>query len=148
MQRKVIALRPGERVGDAIRELERAGVSGAPVMDGGRLVGIVSLDELFRCAGVDPRRVMTEGPWHRYEHVVASSPRTVAEAMSRRVVSLPPGTPIARVALTMREFGINRIPIVDQEGTLHGIVARDDVITAVAEAALRVRGMRSSMAPD
>jgi CBS domain-containing protein len=71
MQGKVIVLRPDEPLQDAVVRLERAGVSGAPVMDRDQLAGMVSLADMFRTAGIDPKIVATSGPWHRYERSVA-----------------------------------------------------------------------------
>jgi CBS domain-containing protein len=135
MQRIVLTLSPDTAMGDAVQALERAGVSGAPVVEGNRVVGVVSLGDLFRAAGVDPKHAATSGPWHRYERFVSRSGRTVAFAMSRHVISVPPDTPISAVASIMRTEGINRVPVVDEGGQLLGIVARDDVIRAVADVA-------------
>ena len=135
MQTEVVSLSPDLPMGEAVRILERAGVSGGPVVEDGRLVGVVGLSDLFRAAGIDPRHVATSGPWHRYERFVDRSGRTVRYAMSRRVVSLPVTAPIGQVAALMRMERVNRIPIVDDGGSVIGIVARDDVIEAVARAA-------------
>jgi CBS domain-containing protein len=111
------------------------------VRDGERIVGMVNLSDLFRSAGVSPADAATSGPWHRYEHMMSTSKvgRTVADAMTTDVVMLPPDALIAEAAAVMRHHGVNRIPVVDADGVLLGIVARDDVIAAVAEAA-RPRG--------
>jgi CBS domain-containing protein len=142
MQRKVIVLRPGEPLQDAIRQLERAGVSGGPVMEGERVVGMVSLADMFRSAGVDPNLAATSGPWHRYEHFVANSHLTVADAMSKRLVTISLGATIAEAAEAMRSNAVNRVPVLDDEGSLIGIVARDDIIAAVAAASRAVRPRR------
>jgi CBS domain-containing protein len=142
MQRKVIVLRPGDPLQDAIRQLERASVSGGPVMDGEALVGMVTLADMFRAAGLDPNVAATSGPWHRYERVVARSHRTVADAMSKRLVTIPLGATIAEAAEAMRANSVNRVPVLDDEGTLVGIVARDDIIAAVAAASRTVRTRR------
>jgi CBS domain-containing protein len=156
MQRIVLTLSPDLPMGEAVHALERAGVSGAPVVDGDRVVGVVSLGDLFRAVGVDPRHAATSGPWHRYERFVSSSGRTVRFAMSTHVVSVAPGTPIGDVAALMRAEGINRVPVITTDGRLVGIVARDDVIRAVAEVAralheqatLEVRTHESLIEPD
>jgi CBS domain-containing protein len=133
MQRAVVVLRPDHPIGEAARELERRGVSGAPVVEGRRPVGIVTLRDLFESAGV-PEPVATSGPWRRYERHLDASHKSVAEAMTRTVVTLPLGAPIPTAARLMRERKINRIPIVDPEGHVRGIVARDDIVEAVARA--------------
>ncbi|HXF71045.1 MAG TPA: CBS domain-containing protein [Actinomycetota bacterium] len=153
MQRRVAALHPEAPVGDAVRELERAGVSGGPVVESGRVVGMVSFSDLFEAVGVPRARVSTSGPWHRFEHWVGASPLRVRDVMTRHVVILQTGTPLSQAAEAMWTHGVNRIPIVTPEGTLVGIVARDDVIRAVAEAGRRSRAVpahpgASRMEPD
>ena len=151
MQRGVVALRCDEKLAEAIRDLERAGISGAPVMDGDRVVGIATLADLFEAAGVPPRQAATTGPWHRYEHLIATIPATVETAMTGSVVTVPPGTPITAVAAVMEINGVNRIPVVSADGRLAGIVARDDIVRAVARLARSVYNdppRPRTMAPD
>lgn len=137
MQRRVVVVACDQSLGSAARELERAGVSGAPVTEGGRVVGVVTLRDLFQAAGVSPATVATTGPWHRYEHLMARATGTVADAMSRHVVTIRPEASVASAAAAMRAHGVNRIPVVDETGALRGIVARDDVVEAVARLAGR-----------
>jgi len=134
METKVVSLRPEQSLQEAAFDLERAEVSGAPVVDGGRVVGMVSLSALFTAAGVEFEKAATSGPWHRYEHALAKSSRSVGDVMTTTVVVLAPDTPITEAAAIMRERGVNRIPIVDADGGLVGIVARDDIVAAVAGA--------------
>lgn len=135
MRRSVIVLSPEQSLGEAARILEREGVSGAPVTDGRHLVGVVSLADLFRAAGIEPDEVATSGPWHRHESAMAQSGRTVAHAMQRNVATVAPDQPIAEIAALMHARGVNRIPVVSADGIVVGIVARDDIVAAVARAA-------------
>ncbi len=132
MRRSVVVLAPDRSIGEAARILEREGISGAPVTEGGRIVGMVSLADLFRSAGVRPEDAATSGPWHRHEIAMAQSGRTVAVAMQTNVATVPPDAPIGEVAALMRRRGVNRIPVVSPDGIVVGIVARDDIIEAVA----------------
>ncbi|HEX9235277.1 MAG TPA: CBS domain-containing protein [Actinomycetota bacterium] len=133
MEPNVVTLRPDHPLEDAIRRLEQAGVSGAPVVEDGLVVGMVSLAELFEEAGVAVRLTLTTGPWLRYEHKAAKSKGTVAAAMNQAVVALGLTASVAEAAAVMLDRGVNRIPIVDDNGALRGIVARDDVLRAVAK---------------
>jgi CBS domain-containing protein len=146
METNVVVLRPDQPLQEAIRALERGEVSGGPVMEGDRLVGMASLADLFRAAGVDPKLAATSGPWHRYEHTVGASKRVVADAMTRGIVSLTPDATIAQAAEAMRANEVNRIPIVDAGGALRGIVARDDIVAAVAAASQALHSGRRRVA--
>jgi CBS domain-containing protein len=118
----------------AARRMEDSGVSGAPVVDEGRVVGVVTLADLLARAGAK-RPIMTSGPFLRVEGALADL--KVDEAMTAQVVTANPDWPLARAVSMMEEAGVNRLPVVDVEGRLVGILARDDVIRAIARSARR-----------
>lgn len=153
MQTDPVVLRPDQSLEEAGRRLERAGVSGGPVMSNGAVVGMLSLSDLFEACGIPLGRVATSGPWHRYERALAESEKTVADVMTHQVVAVHPEATIAEAASHMRTYRINRLPVVDQAGSLRGIVARDDIIDAVAKAVHELHSRRNhpglpTMAPD
>jgi CBS domain-containing protein len=57
---------------------------------------------------------------------------TVAEAMTRTIFSLPPGTAVDFAALRMREAGVHRVLVMQGE-QLVGIVTTKDISDAVAD---------------
>ncbi len=61
---------------------------------------------------------------------------TVAEAMTRRVITLPPDADVADAARLMVERGIHRIIVLEDEA-LVGIVSAFDFVRAIAEEKLR-----------
>jgi CBS domain-containing protein len=139
MQQSVLTLRPDLSIGQAAKELEHGGVSGAPVVLEGRVVGVVTLRDLFEAADVPFAKAATSGAWHRYEAALDRSGLTVERAMTASAVTLAAGTPIPEAVAMMRGRRINRIPIVDGDGRVRGIVARDDIIEAVARAFVGLR---------
>jgi CBS domain-containing protein len=63
------------------------------------------------------------------------------------------GTPIPEAVAMLRGRRINRIPMVDGDGQVRGIVARDDIIEAAARAVAGLRRgdletERPKMQPD
>lgn len=69
---------------------------------------------------------------------------TVAPLTRRRLEVVRPGEGIQQVAHKMRKHGVRRLPIVDAEGALAGIVCMDDVLVllgrGMADLALAVEG--------
>lgn len=61
-------------------------------------------------------------------------PRTlrVEDIMSTELVTAKSGDTMAHVIGLMREHGYRRIPIVNREGALEGIVSADDVVAVLA----------------
>jgi CBS-domain-containing membrane protein len=105
-------------------------ISALPVIDdAGRVVGIVSETDLFRkieYAGDDAPRIF-DSPRRRAERR-KSAGRTAADLMSSTVVAVNPDTSIALAARTMDRAGVKRLPVVDRQARLVGIVTRGDLL--------------------
>lgn len=129
MTRKVISASPETSFKEVVRLLEENHVSGLPVVDrSGRLVGVVSeADLLNKAEKREPDAYVLESRRHRLDRSRASA-LDVASAMSRDVVSVRPDAPIALAAREMHARGFKRLPVVDPDGRLVGIVSRGDVL--------------------
>ncbi len=51
----------------------------------------------------------------------------VSAWMTSRPITITPSAPVVEAYRLMREFGVRRLPVVDEEGTLIGIVTLSDV---------------------
>lgn len=113
-------------------ELERAKVAGMPVVENGVVVGVVTLRDLFRAADVPSPR----GCDVRAVASVRARPgprgKTVGDVMSRHALTVEAEQSVAATAGVMCEGGVNRVPVVDGEHHVVGILTPDDVVTAVA----------------
>ncbi len=112
---------------EVARILERAGSSGAPVTRDGRLVGVVTLKDLMSRAGAS--QAIT-GPFLRFEHLLAGI--EVGKVMTGDVVTAQAEWPLTRAVEAIERTGVNRLPVVEDDGKPVGILTRDDVIRAVA----------------
>jgi CBS domain-containing protein len=108
MKTEVITVPPGLPVQAAAELLAFHRISGLPVLDDGRLVGVV-----------------TEAD------VIGKRGSTVAEIMTRDVVSVAEDTPASDLANLLTRRGIRRAPVL-RAGQLVGIVSRGDVVRWVA----------------
>ena len=113
-------------------------ISGVPVVNsGGEVVGVVSEGDLLRRAelGTQKRR----GAWLTFftgtatlaEDYVRAQGELARDVMSRRVVTVAPGTGLAEIADVMEERRVRRVPVVDG-GKLVGIVSRSNLLRALA----------------
>jgi CBS-domain-containing membrane protein len=129
MTRDVISASPQTTFKEAVRLLEDHRISGLPVVDrSGKLVGVVSeADLLNKVEKREPDAYVLESRRHRLDRSRASA-LDVASAMSRDVVSVRPDAPIALAAREMHARGFKRLPVVDAEGRLVGIVSRGDLL--------------------
>jgi len=136
MTGKVVVLAADTPADVAAHRLEQAQVSGAPVVDRGRVVGVVTLRDLLVPTQLDAPAVQTTGPFLRHEHHLAGC--RAQELMTREPVTARADWPLARVVLAMSEGGVNRIPVVDDHGRPVGILTRDDVLGILARRIRRV----------
>jgi CBS domain-containing protein len=130
MERGVLTVPEDAPATEAAVELARAGVAGAPVVREGRVVGVVSAADLYEKTG--HTHAQTHGPFLRAERHLAGF--RVADLMTRDPVVVRPTAPLAEAVLAMDEADVNRLPVVDQYDRPIGILARDDVLRALARA--------------
>ncbi|HZP91040.1 MAG TPA: CBS domain-containing protein [Actinomycetota bacterium] len=128
MTRKVVTLDPTMRASEAAVLLSEAGVTGGPVLEEGRVIGILTLGDLERVEGRGP--VQTTGPFLRGDRRLAGL--TVADVMTREVVCAREHWPLTTAITVMDEVGVNRLPVIDLADRPVGILARDDVVRAIA----------------
>jgi len=73
----------------------------------------------------------------RQLHSALENPeRRVAEVMTREVVTISPAASLGAAARLMVERHLKRLPVVDAEGRLVGILGRLDVLNTIAAAHL------------
>jgi CBS domain-containing protein len=120
---------------DVARLLIDNGVSGVPVVDAGRVVGVVSeADFLIKERGaraVRHRRLVSifgESEEARAE-LGKLAARTAGEAMTSPAVTIAAARAIRDAAVVMNQQHMNRLPVVDGE-RLVGIVTRADLVRA------------------
>lgn len=120
MTREVVTLSPRTTAGEALTLCRERRIRHLPVLEGGRLVGIVSDRDLRTATPVlgDPARAEALG------RIV------VDDVMARDVATIRPDDPIEEAANAMREGRIGCLPVVE-DGALVGIVTSSDVMEAL-----------------
>lgn len=120
-------------LGAALRELDRADVTGAPVVDGETVVGVISTKDLYSALpkGV---AVATTGPFHRWENYLDEHDIgiRVHEVMHGREVMVTADMPLSEAARTLLAHHMTRVPVVDERKRAVGILSRQDIVSAVA----------------
>jgi CBS domain-containing protein len=106
-------------------------VSALPVIGGdGRLVGIASEADLLRKQEYQDDQDgphLLEGRRRRRARAKAAA-QTAAEVMTTPVVTVSPDATVAAAARLLARHGIKRLPVVDDDGRLVGIVSRADLL--------------------
>jgi len=109
-------------------------ISGVPVVDeDGSVLGIVSeADVVSGETGGAGREGMIARARAVGDPGALAIPRTAGEAMSSPAVTIGPDATVMQAAHQIAERGVNRLPVVDEEGRLVGIIARADVVRSFA----------------
>lgn len=144
MSSPVHTVTPTTRVADAVALLRRHRIRHLPVTDGGRLVGVVTGQDLRRVEAVtEPDGVI--GVVSDRDLRGAAPDATVSVLMSRPVVVVNPRTSIEKAARLLFDRRIGCLPVID-DGRLVGILTQTDAVAAlVAVVRLQVGGRHAEV---
>jgi len=134
MTSPVVSIGPEASVKDAVRLLDRHDITALPVIDDrDRLVGIVSeADVLLGEVSPDPRAHV------RPVRDLPEAAATVADVMTRAVMTVHKGADVADIAQLMLETGVKSVPVTHGHQVV-GIVSRRDLIHALARSDDRIQ---------
>lgn len=149
MRSDVMFVRPHWTVFDCAKAFEKNNISGAPVVDHGRVIGIVSISDLVRFMGLKlvDADILAEQPQGLSmlllnlvqigkdyidfkKELERIAKFTVKDVMSKDVVSISPHANLYEAAKLMEDNDVNRLPVI-HNGKLVGIIARADLIRAL-----------------
>lgn len=149
MVTEVITVTPETTVTEVADLLLQNRISGVPVIDDGRLVGIISEGDLIRRAEANTQRrrswwlEMLVGGDTLASEYVKSHGRKAADIMTRDVVTATEDTPLSEIADLLERHHIKRVPIL-RSGALVGIISRANLLQALAS----MRGKAEPSAKD
>ncbi len=121
MTSKPVTVTPQNAIGTAIALMRAGGFRRLPVVENGRLVGIVTARDL-RLASNAPT-VMREQWYDNYifQHIPVST------CMTRHPITVTPDSSIAEAARLMRDHKIGGLPVVEGEQVV-GIITETDLL--------------------
>jgi CBS domain-containing protein len=118
---------------DVARLMVEHHISGVPVVDAeGRVLGVVSEADIVRSetAGTGRAGVLARARALAGHRAGVSMPSTAGEAMTSPAVTIRSDRSIMQAAHEIADRGVNRLPVVDEDERLVGIVTRADVVRA------------------
>lgn len=140
---KVIAFKPFDKLHHVAETLRTSRISGAPVIDDERMViGVISEADIMKLTAtvpfpdIDPLNPFPVFSLSAYIKRVKKIPEEidrlftgdVKDVMSKKPVTISPEDSVSDAARIMHKNDFNRIPVVDDEGKLVGLIARGDII--------------------
>lgn len=148
MTKDVITISKDSTLADLSKLLLKNKISGVPVIDEeGRLVGMATDADIIR-EDMEPIFPFYFDPLvinygyieniEKYQKDMKEHLETrIEEVMARRVKTVHKDTPISDVARIIVRNKINRVPVVDENNKLLGIIARSDIIESMVDEADR-----------
>jgi IMP dehydrogenase len=126
---ELMTFKPEDMVTDVIVKLADAGVSGAPVVEQERIVGVISESDVMRLS-----ERLTGAPSGPRKSDKKLTDARVRDIMTRKAITVHADTELGKIADVMSSKRINRVLVVDGQNRLLGLIARDDLIkVAVTE---------------
>jgi CBS domain-containing protein/anti-sigma regulatory factor (Ser/Thr protein kinase) len=113
MTPNVITIRSDATMGELKELLRIRRISGVPVVEGDRLVGIVSVENLIKA--LEDGEIETR----------------ISEHMTKNVLALLPEETLVKAVNLFARYGYGRFPVVSTEGKLVGILTKGDIVRAV-----------------
>lgn len=116
MTTEPVTVRPSESIASARHKLEAGGIHHLPVVDGGRLVGVLSSADLLKLYLLDNVRDV-------------ESDMTVEQIMAKDPITLGVGSTLRDAAEMLSAGAFHALPVVDDNGHLKGVVTSTDMIS-------------------
>jgi CBS domain-containing protein len=145
MSRNVFSIPPEAPLMQAVRIMLQHHISGLPVIDHERhLVGIVTEGDMLRRVEIGTQRNRARwlefliGPGRLASEYAHACGRNVHEVMTTEVRTVAESTPLADIVKLMERHRIKRVPVVDHEGKVTGIVTRANLLRALASVAREI----------
>ncbi len=139
MTTTVVAVQKDTALAEAAQLLSQHKISGMPVLDEGkRVLGVVSEADLLVLAGLRKDHTFRD----ILHHILGEPGGTksgrgnqVADVMSAPALTIGPDEDIRKAAAILDERRIKRLPVVDKDGILVGIISRADIVATLGKKA-------------
>jgi CBS domain-containing protein len=137
MTRGVVAIAQDAKVVTAWKQMLEKRIKAMPVTDtAGRVVGILTDGDLLERGGVQQRlsvAIRLDAAEIQQEmRALESSPQIVAEVMTKPVVTVLESDTLGEVTSRMVKANLKRLPVVNLDGKLVGMLSRLDILRQVA----------------
>jgi CBS domain-containing protein len=151
MNRQVFFVKPEFSIFDVAKIFSKNAISGAPVVEKGKIIGVVSVSDItkFMSLKMANAEIISENPTSMSllflnfarlskdfigfkKEMDRVSKTKIKNIMSKKVVCTCPNANLFEAATLMDKNDVNRLPVVEN-GKLIGIIARADLIKALIE---------------
>ena len=126
MTKNVVTIDKDESIRDAILKLRRAKISGMPVLDGDNVAGVFSEEDLLN----QLPDILEEADLIPMVDVQELTGSPVKDVMSSPAITCTPDDDLKDIAEIFLTKYIHRLPVIDENGELTGVISLGDVLKA------------------
>ena len=140
MTRRVVSVREKASFKEMADMLRRHRISAFPVLDShDRVVGVVSEADLLVKEAVQAAGTSLVAALRHVREEDKAGGTTAGDLMTRPAITIGPDASVAEAARIMYDRRVKRLPVVNANGHLLGIISRADVLTVFGRADEEIR---------
>nr|WTB31021.1 CBS domain-containing protein [Streptomyces sp. NBC_00830] len=129
MTKTVVTITPDAEFKEVAAAMEQWKVTAVPVVeDEGRVVGVVSEADLLTKEEFHDHSPGMIEDMHRLSDIAKAGSVLAKDLMTSPAVTVEPDAPLPQAARLMADRHVKRLPVVDADGSLKGIVSRADLL--------------------
>jgi transcriptional regulator len=113
--KELITLDPTVKIKRAAQLLSEEDIEGAPVMDDGEVIGVLTLSDIAQALAQNKENL------------------DVKDIMSHRIITVESDMMIADAVEVMNKNNIGRLIVIDENGVTKGIITRTDLLNKIAD---------------
>jgi len=145
MSENVITISPEESIRDAIEKMAKNNVSGLIVVENEKVIGIISESDVIKFLSSGFPEIKTpinvtlsilqvlESGIKIMNEVKKIGKLKVKDLMNKRVFSVKPEDTVLEAARIMSKKDVRRLPVIDENGKLVGVISRTDILKALVK---------------
>ncbi len=130
----VVKIRDDAGLSTVANLLSENRISGLPVVDGeNRVIGVITEADVLSMAGMQKGHAFKDIIRHILGEPLPAKKGTnsIHDFMSSPAITTGPDADIREVALILDEKRIKRLPVVDEQGKLIGVISRQDIVRTI-----------------
>jgi len=127
MTRHVIKVKPDDNLSYVVQLLAEKNISGLPVVEGNKFVGVISESDIIRVVGSKSLLELDTLGLKKLRDI------KVREAMNKKPIAIYVKSKVSKAADLMNKYDISRLPVINERGELVGIVTKKDIIKGISK---------------
>ncbi len=127
MATEILTVQQGQKLSDVRHNICESGFHHIPVLDGNKLVGLISFTDLMKL------NIVISGADDRTIDAIIDQQYTIKDIMTTKLTALSDGDTIRQASKILAEGNFHSLPVVDKQNQIVGIVTTTDLIQYLSD---------------